>query len=158
MQKRSSPASSLWLDRSGSSSLTIATEKSSIAHWNLRSGPGQCTIDQSLFNRDPHLKLSGSQRGWCLRPRPHTRGDWWCPREGEPVDCGDSFSEGRKAAIRMFAELDVGFKRMAVCVVDERSRIIWRRVVDPRPEMLPSARQQEMHITPCVTFRTIYNQ
>ncbi len=58
----------------------------------------------------------------------------------------------------MFAELDVGFKRMAVCVIDERSRIIWRRVVDPRPEMLPSARQQEMHITPCVTFRTIYNQ
>ena len=68
MQKRSLPASSLWLDRSGSSSLTIATEKSGIAHWNLRSGPGQCTIDQSLFNRDPHLKLSGFSKGMVPSP------------------------------------------------------------------------------------------
>jgi hypothetical protein len=34
------------------------------------------------------------------------------------LSAGDSSSEGRRAAMRMFAGLDVGFKRTAVCVVD----------------------------------------
>jgi hypothetical protein len=28
--------------------------------------------------------------------------------------------------MRMFAGLDVGFKRTAVCVLDEAGRIVWR--------------------------------
>ena len=38
--------------------------------------------------------------------------------------------------MRMFAGLDVGFKRTAVCVVDEAGRIVWRGVVDTHPEAL----------------------
>jgi hypothetical protein len=30
--------------------------------------------------------------------------------------------------MRMFAGLDVGFKRTAVCVVDEAGRIVWRGI------------------------------
>jgi len=36
--------------------------------------------------------------------------------------------------MRMFAGLDVGFKRTSVCVVDETGKIMWRGVVDTRPE------------------------
>jgi hypothetical protein len=36
--------------------------------------------------------------------------------------------------MRMFAGLDVGFKRTAVCVVDEAGRIVWRGVADTHPE------------------------
>jgi len=32
--------------------------------------------------------------------------------------------------MRMFAGLDVGFKRTSVCVVDETGKIVWRGVVD----------------------------
>jgi len=32
--------------------------------------------------------------------------------------------------MKMFAGLDVGFKRTAVCVLDEAGRIVWRGVVD----------------------------
>ena len=42
--------------------------------------------------------------------------------------------------MRMFAGLDVGFKRTAVCVcvcvLDEAGRIVWRGVVDTHPEAL----------------------
>jgi predicted NBD/HSP70 family sugar kinase len=33
-----------------------------------------------------------------------------------------------------FAGLDVGFKRTAICVVDERGEIVWRGIVDTHPE------------------------
>jgi len=32
--------------------------------------------------------------------------------------------------MRMFAGLDVGFERTAMCVLDEAGRIVWRGVVD----------------------------
>lgn len=41
--------------------------------------------------------------------------------------------------MRMFAGLDVGFKRTAVCVVDETGRIAWRGVVDTHPAALAAA-------------------
>ena len=44
--------------------------------------------------------------------------------------------------MRMFAGLDVGFKRTAVCVVDEAGRIVWRGVVDTHPEALSRALQR----------------
>ena len=43
--------------------------------------------------------------------------------------------------MRMFAGLDVGFKRTAVCVVDEAGRIVWRGVVDTYAEALSRALQ-----------------
>jgi transposase len=43
--------------------------------------------------------------------------------------------------MRMFAGLDVGFKRTAVCVVDEAGRIVWRGMVDTHPEALSRALQ-----------------
>jgi transposase len=39
----------------------------------------------------------------------------------------------------MFAGLDVGFKRTAICVVDERGEIVWRGVVDSHPDALSVA-------------------
>jgi transposase len=36
--------------------------------------------------------------------------------------------------MRVCAELDVGFKRSAVCVVDQAGRIVWRGVLDTHPE------------------------
>ena len=39
----------------------------------------------------------------------------------------------------MFAGLDVGFKRTAVCVVDGSGRIVWRGVVDTHPETIAAA-------------------
>jgi hypothetical protein len=48
----------------------------------------------------------------------------------------------RRAAMRMFAGLDVGFKRTAMCVVDEAGRIVWRGVVDTHPEALSRALQR----------------
>jgi transposase len=44
--------------------------------------------------------------------------------------------------MRMFAGLDVGFKRTAVCVVDEAGRIVWRGVVDTHPEALSRVLQR----------------
>ena len=46
--------------------------------------------------------------------------------------------------MRMFAGLDVGFKRTAVCVcvLDEAGRIVWRGVVDTHPEALSRALQR----------------
>jgi transposase len=44
--------------------------------------------------------------------------------------------------MRMFAGLDVGFKRTAVCVIDERGEIIWRGVVDTHPAALALALQR----------------
>jgi hypothetical protein len=37
--------------------------------------------------------------------------------------------------MRMFAGLDVGFKRTAVCVVDEAGRIVWRGRVRARSDL-----------------------
>src|SRR5215468_4523594 len=51
------------------------------------------------------------------------------------LSAGDSSSEGRRAAMRMFAGLDVGFKRTAVCVVDEAGRIVWRGRVRARSDL-----------------------
>ena len=39
----------------------------------------------------------------------------------------------------MFAGLDVGFKRTAVCVVDGTGRTVWRGVVDTHPEAIAAA-------------------
>ncbi len=52
------------------------------------------------------------------------------------LSAGDSSSE---VAMRMFAGLDVGFKRTSVCVVDETGKIVWRGVVDTHPEMIAAA-------------------
>ena len=41
--------------------------------------------------------------------------------------------------MRMFAGLDVGFKRTWICVVDETGKIVWRGVVDTHPEMIAAA-------------------
>ena len=41
--------------------------------------------------------------------------------------------------MRMFAGLDVGFKRTAVCVVSESGAVQWRGIVDTRPEALARA-------------------
>ncbi len=50
----------------------------------------------------------------------------------------------------MFAGLDVGDKRTAVCILDEVGKIVWRGMADTHPEMIdavPSilarARQRE---------------
>ncbi len=39
----------------------------------------------------------------------------------------------------MFAGLDVGGKRTAVCVIDEAGRIVWRGMVDTHPDFLDAA-------------------
>jgi transposase len=39
----------------------------------------------------------------------------------------------------MFAGLDVGFKRTAVCVVDRAGRTVWRGVLDTHPEAIAAA-------------------
>jgi transposase len=39
----------------------------------------------------------------------------------------------------MFAGLDVGGKRTAMCVVDEQGKIIWQGMVDTHPEMIAAA-------------------
>jgi len=41
--------------------------------------------------------------------------------------------------MRMFAGLDVGFKRTSVCIIDEAGKIVWRGVVDTHPEMIAAA-------------------
>lgn len=41
--------------------------------------------------------------------------------------------------MRMFAGLDVAFKRTSVCVVSEAGTVEWRGVVDTRPEALGRA-------------------
>jgi transposase len=42
----------------------------------------------------------------------------------------------------MFAGLDVGGKRTAVCIVDEKGKIVWRGMVDTHPEMIAAALQR----------------
>lgn len=39
----------------------------------------------------------------------------------------------------MFAGLDVGGKRTAICVIDEAGRIVWRGTVDTHPDFLDAA-------------------
>jgi hypothetical protein len=56
--------------------------------------------------------------------------------------------------MRMFAGLDVGFKRTPVCVVDEAGRIVWRGVVDTHPERQSNAQrpQESAHLIAERTF------
>src|SRR5262245_33663940 len=70
------------------------------------------------------------------------------------LSAGDSSSKGRRAAMRMFAGLDVGFTRTAVCVLDEAGRIVWRGVVDTHPEALARRRRRSRHsgTPPAVMF------
>jgi transposase len=42
----------------------------------------------------------------------------------------------------IFAGLDVGFKRTAVCAVDSSGRTVWRGVVDTHPEAIVAALQR----------------
>ena len=42
----------------------------------------------------------------------------------------------------MYAGLDVGGKRTAVCVVDESGKIIWCGMVDTHPEFIDAALKQ----------------
>jgi len=42
----------------------------------------------------------------------------------------------------LFAGLDVGGKRTAVCVVDDAGKIVWQGMVDTHPEMIASALQR----------------
>ena len=42
----------------------------------------------------------------------------------------------------LFAGLDVGGKRTAVCVVDDAGKIVWQGMVDTHPEMMASALQR----------------
>jgi transposase len=39
----------------------------------------------------------------------------------------------------MFAGLDVGGKRTAMCIVDEKGKIVWQGMVDTHPEMIAAA-------------------
>ena len=41
--------------------------------------------------------------------------------------------------MKMFAGLDVGFKRTAVCVVDGAGKSVWRGVLDTHPEAIAAA-------------------
>ena len=42
----------------------------------------------------------------------------------------------------MFAGLDVGGKKTAVCVVDEAGKVVWRGMIDTHPEMIAAALQR----------------
>ena len=42
----------------------------------------------------------------------------------------------------MFAGLDIGGKRTAICVIDESGKAIWRGTVDTHPEMIDGALQR----------------
>ncbi len=42
----------------------------------------------------------------------------------------------------MFAGLDVGGKRTAVCVIDGSGKAVWRGIVDTHPEMIDAALQR----------------
>ena len=44
----------------------------------------------------------------------------------------------------MFAGLDVGFKRTAVCVVDRSGRTVWRAVVDTHPEAIAEFQKNQL--------------
>ena len=47
-----------------------------------------------------------------------------------------------RAAMTMFAGLDVGGKRTAVCVIDGSGKAVWRGIVDTHPEMIDAALQR----------------
>ena len=44
--------------------------------------------------------------------------------------------------MRMFAGLDIGGKRTAICVIGESGKAIWRGTVDTHPEMIDGALQR----------------
>ena len=44
--------------------------------------------------------------------------------------------------MRMFAGLDIGGKRTAICVIDESEKLVWRGFVDTHPEMIDAALQR----------------
>src|SRR6516162_2475179 len=47
-----------------------------------------------------------------------------------------------RAAMRMFAGLDIGGKHTAICVIDESGKLVWRGIVDTHPEMIDAALQR----------------
>ena len=40
--------------------------------------------------------------------------------------------------MRMYAGLDIGSKRTAICVIDGSGKAVWRGTVDTHPEMVVS--------------------
>jgi hypothetical protein len=44
--------------------------------------------------------------------------------------------------MRMYAGLDIGGKRAAICVIDEAGKGVWRGTGDPHPEMIDGALQR----------------
>lgn len=54
---------------------------------------------------------------------------------GAPI-AGDSLDDEWRAAMTMFAGLDVGGKRTAVCILDQAGKIVWRGMTDTDPEMI----------------------
>ncbi len=57
---------------------------------------------------------------------------------GEPLRWRFVSNEWR-AVMRMFAGLDIGGKRTAICVIDEFGKTIWRGTADTHPEMIDGA-------------------
>ena len=47
-----------------------------------------------------------------------------------------------RAAMRMYAGLDIGGKRTAICVIDGSGKTVWRGTVDTHPEMIDGALQR----------------
>ena len=41
--------------------------------------------------------------------------------------------------MRMYAGLDIGGKRTAICVIDGSGKTVWRGTVDTHPEMIDGA-------------------
>ncbi len=44
--------------------------------------------------------------------------------------------------MRMYAGLDIGGKRTAICVIDGSGKAVWRGTVDTHPEMIDGALQR----------------
>ena len=44
-----------------------------------------------------------------------------------------------RAAMRMYAGLDIGSKRTAICVINGSGKVVWRGTVDTHPEMINGA-------------------
>ena len=47
-----------------------------------------------------------------------------------------------RAAMRMYAGLDIGGKRTAICLIDGSGKAVWRGTVDTHPEMIDGALQR----------------
>ena len=60
---------------------------------------------------------------------------------GEPLRWRFVSNEWR-AAMRMYAGLDIGGKRTAICVIDGSGKAVWRGNVDTHPEMIDGPLQR----------------